>query len=172
MIAYAYDGRVSRLGLKEYFRSRLIRLHPLVVMGSVLGLVGFFIEGFVGPGFGGPVQTIDGWRIAEGFLCSILMIPFPVMASRFYNNFGYNAPAWSLFWEYIASLFYGLFLYRIGRRYLVVLTVLAAGGIVWVVYKEGSLLGGWSGGTFGTGWRGWLIHFWRVCSSIGRSGLL
>src|SRR5215475_6172665 len=81
VIAYAYDGRVSSLGLGEFFRSRLIRLHPLVVMGSLLGLLGFFIESFLG-----QQQPIDGLlRIAIVFLCSVLLIPFPVMASRFYN---------------------------------------------------------------------------------------
>jgi len=171
VIAYAYDGRIGSLGLGEFFGSRLIRLHPLVVIGSVLGLLGLFIQSVAGPGIGGAVsggvvsggvvsggvvsggaaQPIDGVRIAEVFLCSILMIPFPVMASRFYNNFSLNAPAWSLFWEYVASLFYALFLHRLGRRYLMMLVVPAGAGIVWVIYKEGSLLGGWSGGTFWDG---------------------
>ena len=166
VIAYAYDGRIGSLGLGEFFGSRLIRLHPLVVIGSVLGLLGLFIQSVAGPGIGGAVsggvvsggvvsggaaQPIDGVRIAEVFLCSILMIPFPVMVSRFYNNFSLNAPAWSLFWEYVASLFYALFLHRLGRRYLMMLVVPAGAGIVWVIYKEGSLLGGWSGGTFWDG---------------------
>jgi len=146
VIAYAYDDRIGSLGLAEFFRSRLIRLHPLVVFGSVLGILGFFIQSLVG-----PPQPMDGLRITEIFLCSILLVPFPVMASRFYNNFSFNAPAWSLFWEYVANLFYALFLHRIRRRYLMMLVLLAAAGVFWVIYKEGSLLGGWSGGTFWDG---------------------
>jgi len=146
VIAYAYDDRIASLGPREFFQSRLIRLHPLVVFGTVLGLLGFFIQSQIG-----PPQSIDGLRIAEIFLCSLLMIPFPVMASRFFNNFSLNAPAWSLFWEYIANLFYALVLRRISRRYLAVLIGLSAAAIVWVISKEGSLLGGWSGGTFWDG---------------------
>jgi peptidoglycan/LPS O-acetylase OafA/YrhL len=146
VIAYAYDGRMTRLGLMEFFRSRLIRLHPLIVFGSVLGLLGFFIESFIG-----PPHLVGGFKIAVIFFCSILLIPFPVMASRFFNNFGLNAPAWSLFWEYVANLFYALFLHRIRRNYLMVFMLFASAGIVWVIYKRGSLLGGWNGDTFWDG---------------------
>ena len=146
VIAYAYDGRLERLGLAEFFRSRVIRLHPLVVIGSILGLAGYYIEFLIR-----PTEPIGALRIAEVVVCSLLLIPFPVMGNRFYNNFGLNAPAWSLFWEYVANICYALFLHRIRRRYLMILAVLAAAGIVWVLYKEGNLLGGWSGGTFWDG---------------------
>ena len=145
VIAYAYDDRIGKLGLGEFFRSRFIRLHPLVVVGSVLGLLGFLFNPL------GASQHLGFLRVGEIFLCSILVIPFPTMASTFFNLFGLNAPAWSLFWEYIANIFYGLVLCRIGRRYLAWLLVPAAAGMFLVIYKSGSLLGGWSGGTFWDG---------------------
>src|SRR6187399_1623154 len=40
VIGYAYDDRIGKMGVGEFFKSRLIRLHPLVVLGSVLGLLG------------------------------------------------------------------------------------------------------------------------------------
>src|ERR1700750_3181305 len=40
VIAYAYDDRLAKMGVIEFFKSRLIRLHPLVVFGSVIGLLG------------------------------------------------------------------------------------------------------------------------------------
>src|SRR5687768_4199212 len=46
VIGYAYDDRIGKIGVREFFRSRLIRLHPLVVFGSVLGLLGFFLDPF------------------------------------------------------------------------------------------------------------------------------
>ena len=42
VIGYAYDDRIRKMGVGEFFKSRLIRLHPLVVFGSLLGLLGFF----------------------------------------------------------------------------------------------------------------------------------
>src|SRR3982750_333356 len=38
VIGYAYDNRIGKMGVKEFFKSRLIRLHPLVVLGAVLGV--------------------------------------------------------------------------------------------------------------------------------------
>ncbi|HTJ11299.1 MAG TPA: acyltransferase [Dinghuibacter sp.] len=142
VIAYAYDDRIGKLGLREFFRSRLIRLHPLVIAGSVLGLVGFLFS---------HSEPLGALRVAEIFACSLLMIPFPVMHERAYNLFSFNAPAWSLFWEYVANIAYALVLCRINRRYLTILVVVAAAGIVYVIYKEDSLLGGWSGPTFWDG---------------------
>src|SRR5690606_24682233 len=39
VISYAYDNRIEQMGNLEFFKRRLIRLHPLVILGSVLGLL-------------------------------------------------------------------------------------------------------------------------------------
>lgn len=65
--------------------------------------------------------------------------------------FSFNAPSWSLFWEYIANIFYAFVLYRIKRGFLLLLTVISAVAIFWVAYRSGNLLGGWSGPTFWDG---------------------
>lgn len=36
VIAYAYDNKVQKLGALQFLKLRLIRLHPLVIIGSVL----------------------------------------------------------------------------------------------------------------------------------------
>src|SRR3978361_1115233 len=41
VIGYAYDDRIGKMGILEFFKSRIIRLHPLVISGSVLGVIGF-----------------------------------------------------------------------------------------------------------------------------------
>jgi peptidoglycan/LPS O-acetylase OafA/YrhL len=43
VIGYAYDDRIGKMGVGEFFKSRLIRLHPLVILGSVLGLLAFLL---------------------------------------------------------------------------------------------------------------------------------
>lgn len=35
VVAYAYDERIQQMSLKDFFRIRLIRLHPLVILGSI-----------------------------------------------------------------------------------------------------------------------------------------
>jgi len=146
VIGYAYDDRIAKMGILEFFKSRIIRLHPLVIAGSVLGLLAFLFDPF-----GGHPELYSTGKIALTFLCSILLIPLPVIADRSFNLFSFNAPAWSLFWEYIANIVYAFVLYRIGRSYLLLLTILSAVAICFVSYRSGNLMGGWSGPTFWDG---------------------
>jgi peptidoglycan/LPS O-acetylase OafA/YrhL len=142
VIGYAYDNRIGKMGIGEFFKSRLIRLHPLVVLGSVLGLLAFFLDPFASP------IAYGAGKIILLFICSLLLIPLPLMEDRAFNLFGFNAPSWSLFWEYVANIFYAFVLYKVGRRSLKVLTILAAAGICFVSYRAGNLLGGWSKDNF------------------------
>jgi len=146
VIAYAYDNRIEKMGTLEFFKSRIIRLHPLVISGSVLGLLAFLFDPF-----GGHAELYTAGKTMLIFLSSILLIPYPVMPERSFNLFGLNAPAWSLFWEYIANIFYAFIGYRIGRRYLHILTLLSAGFLCYTAYLAGGVSGGWSGGTFWDG---------------------
>lgn len=142
VIGYAYDNRIGKMGVGAFFRSRLIRLHPLVVLGSVLGLLGFFLDPFALP------ITYGTGKLILLFISSIFLIPLPLMEERAFNLFAFNAPSWSLFWEYVANIFYAFVLYKVGRRSLALLTILAAAGICIVSYRAGNLLGGWSKDTF------------------------
>jgi peptidoglycan/LPS O-acetylase OafA/YrhL len=142
VIGYAYDDRIRKIGVGEFFKSRLIRLHPLVVLGSVLGLLGFLLDPFASP------LAYDAGELLLLFVCSLFLIPLPLMEDRAFNLFGLNAPSWSLFWEYVANIFYAFVLYKVGRRILAALTILAAASICIVSYRAGNLLGGWSKDNF------------------------
>ena len=143
VIAYAYDSRISEMGIRAFFTSRLIRLHPLVVAGAVLGLIGLLVDPF-----GDHAATISTTSLALIFVGSLLMIPLPIMEARAFNLFSLNAPGWSLFWEYIANILYAFVLVRLPRKVLGVMLLASAAGIVWVGHSSGHLLGGWNGDTF------------------------
>ncbi|MBB2147892.1 acyltransferase family protein [Pedobacter gandavensis] len=155
VIGYAYDDRIGKMGMATFLKTRLIRLHPLVVLGSVLGLLAFLFDPF-----SLHSELYSAGRIALVFLSSILMIPFPVVSERYFNLFSFNAPAWSLFWEYIANFVYVLVLYKATRNLLLILTILAGIAICYIGYTYGALLGGWSGETF-----------WHGCARISYSFL-
>ncbi len=142
VIGYAYDDRIGKMGVGEFFKSRLIRLHPLVVMGSILGLLGILLDPFASP------IAYDAGKLALLFVCSLLLIPLPLMEERAFNLFALNAPSWSLFWEYVANIFYAFVLCKVDRRSMAALTILAALGICIVSYRAGNLLGGWSKDNF------------------------
>jgi peptidoglycan/LPS O-acetylase OafA/YrhL len=176
VIGYAYDERLGSLGVWAFFKARLIRLHPLVVLGSVLGLVAFLFDPLEAyPSAYGP------GKLLQAFGCSVLLIPFPVLENRSFNLFGLNAPAWSLFWEYVANIVYALLLYKLARRYLAVLTLVAAVTLCLVSYRAGNLLGGWAGENFWDGGAriaysfcaGLLIYRsnWVIKNGLGFSGL-
>lgn len=146
VIGYAYDDRIAQMGLRKFFTLRLIRLHPLVVAGSVLGLLAFLFDPF-----GGHPELYSTGKVILALLCSILLIPFPAISDRAFNLFSFNAPAWSLFWEYIANIVYAFVLWRVQRGYLLLLTIVSAVAICFVAHRSGNLLGGWSGPTFWDG---------------------
>lgn len=146
VVAYAYDDRLFKMSLTAFFKQRLRRLHPLVILGAVLGLLAFLFDPFS--------DAVSGYsllKIISLFLASALLTPYPVMEDRYFNLFGLNAPAWSLFWEYMANIFYALILVRLRRNWLLILAVVSAAGIVYIVKTSGSLIGGWNGETF---WHG------------------
>ncbi|KFF04627.1 acyltransferase family protein [Flavobacterium reichenbachii] len=155
VIGYAYDDRISKMGLRKFFLSRIIRLHPLVILGSILGLLAFLFDPF-----GGHLELYSTGKIILTFICSIFLIPLPIIADRGFNLFSFNAPAWSLFWEYMANIAYAFVLCRVRRNYLLILTMLSAAAICYVGYHSGNLLGGWSGPTF-----------WDGCARISYSFL-
>ena len=146
VLGYAYDDRRGRMGLWEFLKSRCIRLHPLVVFGSVLGLLALLLNPFATRNPGGSAG-----HVLLMFLASVFLVPYPAMQERGYNLFSLNAPAWSLFWEYVASLVYAVVLWRLSRRWLMVLTACAAVILGIVGFSAGALSGGWSGPTF---WHG------------------
>lgn len=119
VISYAYDDRMrGKMTLKNFFKRRLIRLHPMVILGALIGAVTFFVQGAV---------QWDGTHVATSavmlaLLCAMLFIPaVPGASFEVRGNgemFPLNGPAWSLFFEYIGNILYALFIHRISTKAL------------------------------------------------------
>ncbi len=120
VIAYAYDSKISNLGLIAFLKLRLIRLHPLVIIGSIIGLAAFVFDPF------STLFQAYADRTFLMFVSSCLMIPYPLVPERYFNLFHLNPPTWSLLWEYVANIAYALFLFKIRNKGLWILTFLAA----------------------------------------------
>ncbi|WP_436486572.1 acyltransferase family protein [Chitinophaga sp. ARDCPP14] len=148
VIGYAYDERAPQLGLRTFFRNRLIRLHPMVIWGSVIGLLGFIFDPYIGAA---SVAEAGIGKIVLAFVCSLLMLPFPWFPGRGNGLFPYNTPAWSLLMEYIINIVYGLVLLRVAKRWLLVLLGLSAIWIAAVARYRGWIITGWDAPTFADG---------------------
>ncbi|HEY1742747.1 MAG TPA: acyltransferase [Granulicella sp.] len=157
VLGYAYDDRIAKMGLGSFLKARLVRLQPMVVFGSVLGLIAFYANPFgITPGYGPG-------RMALIFVASVLLIPYGAMHERGRNLFSLNAPSWSLFWEYVANLVFGVVLYRAGRKVLVALTLLSAAWLCWTAHRAGDLSGGWSARNF---WDGGARVAFSFCAGL------
>lgn len=143
VIAYAYDNRIAGMGFKTFIQVRLIRLQPLVVIGSVLGLLTFLFNPYV------DLYAVYGLKeTALLFITSVFMIPYPVVSERYFNLFNLNAPSWTLFWEYFANFIYVAILFKASKKVLTTLALGAATALFYIAWQHGNLLGGWDGSTF------------------------
>ena len=146
VIAYAYDTRAKDIGVTQFFKLRLIRLHPLVLIGAVLGLLTFLFDPF------SDFYAVYGLgKTILLFVTSAFLIPYPVMPDRYTNLFCLNAPAWPLFWEYVANIFYILLLYKLNKKILFSLVLVGAACICYVAVRSTNLGGGWGGQNFWDG---------------------
>ncbi|MCO5286210.1 MAG: acyltransferase [Chitinophagaceae bacterium] len=126
VVGYAYDDRWGKMNIKDFLKRRLIRLHPMVVMGSVIGGLMFY------------TQATDAWNDVSGIsfgallfatVLGALLIPAPpgVEVRGLGEMFPLNGPSWSLFFEYIGNILYALFLRKLPTKILAL--VVLAGGI-------------------------------------------
>lgn len=148
VIGYAYDDRWQRgFTMCQFFKRRLIRLHPMVIMGALIGLVFFLLQG--GVDWNGTHAATS--MVMLSLLMAMFMIPaVPGARCDVRGNgemFPLNGPSWSLFFEYIGNILYALFIRRLSTRVLAVVTAVLGAGLVWFTASDASHTG-----SFGVGW--------------------
>ena len=156
VIGYAYDDRWKRnMTLGNFFTRRLIRLHPMIIMGTIIGAITFCIQGSV---------QWDGSHVAPSavmlaLLAAMFFIPaYPGAGYDVRGNgemFSLNGPSWSLFFEYIGNILYALFIHRLSNRGLAILVALSGIGLAWFALFD---IVGY--GMLGVGWTLDGANFW------------
>lgn len=156
VIGYAYDDRWKRnMTLGNFFTRRLIRLHPMIIMGTIIGAITFCIQGSV---------QWDGSHVATSavmlaLLAAMFFIPaYPGAGYDVRGNgemFSLNGPSWSLFFEYIGNILYALFIHRLSNRGLAILVTLSGIGLAWFALFD---IVGY--GMLGVGWTLDGANFW------------
>ena len=148
VVGYAYDDRwKTTMNTKDFFKRRLIRLHPMVILGAVLGAITFCIQG---------CEKWDGTQVSISMvmlalLLNLFLIPaVPGSGSEVRGNgemYPLNGPSWSLFFEYIGNIFYALFIHKFSTKALTVMVVIL--GIALTMFACSDAAGY---GSIGVGW--------------------
>ncbi len=146
VIGYAYDDRWGKMTLKDFFKRRIIRLQPMIIIGSVVGAVLFYFQDSAGMGW--DIYDVPVWKMLLVMLIGMTLIP--VGKGLDIRGWGemhpLNGPAWSLFFEYIANILYALVFRHLSKIILAVCVAVAAGFTIQyaLTNPQGDLIGGWT----------------------------
>jgi peptidoglycan/LPS O-acetylase OafA/YrhL len=145
VIGYAYDDRWGKMSLGSFFKRRLIRLHPMIIIGMLIGAVTFYLQ--ASPVFPEIVHT-PTWKMLLVMLIGFTLLPVPLSLDirGWTEMHPLDGPAWTLFFEYIANILYGLFVRRFSNLLLGLLVFLAGAALIHlaVTSPQGDIIGGWS----------------------------
>lgn len=122
VLSYAYNSLwTNGMSYAIFIKKRLIRLHPLVILATVLGLMSYlFQSSSVFPNYGSANMV----TIIFVAILNIFFIPTPKnLDIRGWGElFCLNSPQWTLGYEYIANIAYAFFLRRITTKLLIIFT--------------------------------------------------
>ncbi|MDL2215319.1 acyltransferase [Dysgonomonas sp. OttesenSCG-928-M03] len=128
VVGYAYDDRwEGKMTIKDFIKRRIIRLHPMVVMGALIGAVMFYTQGCEV----WDVSVVPVVALLVATLFNMLLIPSTTGTEirGVGEMFPLNGPSWSLFFEYIGNILYALFIRKLSTKALTVLVVAAGCGL-------------------------------------------
>jgi peptidoglycan/LPS O-acetylase OafA/YrhL len=151
VIGYAYDDRWARMTTGRFLVLRLIRLHPLVILGTLLGFASYLLDPLAGTAQMAPLHAV---LVALGM--GLLLLPSWPLPNRWTDTHPLNGPCWSLLQEYIGNLAYAFVLRRLPTRALGILAALSGTILVVCAATLGSL-------DQGAGWERFWMAPVRLC---------
>ena len=135
VIAFSYLGKLKHsMTTEQYILKRLVRLYPMYMIGLTLGCIALFLKVYENK------TSLDYPHAALACLLNAMYLPY---LSDFYvgiangkissATFPANDPSWSLFFEMIVNIVFGLIAYRARRVCFVLLAVIGAIGLaLWI----------------------------------------
>jgi peptidoglycan/LPS O-acetylase OafA/YrhL len=146
VIGYAYDDRWRGMSTLDFFKRRLIRLHPMIVAGMLVGALMFYAADSheVFP----LIHDTPLWLLVVMTLVGMTLLPVgPAFDIRGWSEMHpLNGPAWSLFYEYVANILYALVVRRFSNTLLALCVFVAGAALVHYLVggPTGDVIGGWS----------------------------
>ena len=102
VVGYAYDDRWSKMTIGEFFKIRVIRLHALVILGTLIGAIGFWFDPYTA-----TAQHVNLFQLIGEMLIGFTMLPAPDIRG-WGETHSLDGPCWSLLQEYIANILYAV----------------------------------------------------------------
>lgn len=145
VVAYAYDDRWASMGQWRFYKRRLVRLQPMIIVGGVIGAA---LLAFQHSPIFPKLEAVTAWQVVGVMMLSFVMIPLlPSAEIRGWGEiYPLNGPQWSLFYEYVANILYAVGLRKLPIRWLAALVGVSALTLVGllVLGPRGDVIGGWA----------------------------
>ncbi len=145
VVGYAYDDRWNKMNVAGFFKRRLLRLQPMVIIGMVIGAALFY---FQDSALWPTIHLVPAWKMLLVMLigCTLIPVPLSMDIRGWQEMHPLNGPGWSLFFEYIANILYALIIRKFSKLALSILVFLAACALIQlaVTNSSGDIIGGWS----------------------------
>jgi len=142
VVGYAYDDRWGRMSIMDFIKIRLVRLHPLVILGVAIGAICFWFDPYTHLGHHFGLLKIIG----------VMLIGFTLLPSPDLRGWGethsLDGPCWSLLQEYIANLIYAVFGRKMTKIVLWVIVIISGIILTIVSIWHGDVATGWGYDTF------------------------
>jgi len=145
VMGYAYDDRWHKMTIAGFYKRRIIRLQPLVILGMTFGAIGFyFTDSTIWP----LIHTVPVWKMLLVMLIGYTVLPVPLSLDirGWEEMHPLNSVGWSLFFEYIANIFYAVGIRKFSNKALSIFVLLAAVALTHmaVTSPNGDVAGGWT----------------------------
>ena len=143
VVGYAYDDRWGKgMSIVDFFKIRLVRLHPLVILGVVIGAIGFWFD----PYTNGRAH-VGFLKLIGVMLLSFTLLPAPDV--RGWNEtHPLDGPCWSLLQEYIANIIYAVFGRKMSKIVLWIIVIINGIVLTIVAVWHKDVATGWGYDTF------------------------
>lgn len=145
VIGYAYDDRWGKMSVTDFFKIRLVRLQPMVIVGMLFGAACFYFQDSLAfPN----IHNVPVWQLMLTMLVGFTLLPLPPSMDirGWWEMHPLNGPGWSLFYEYVANILYALFVRKFSKTALSILVVLSAAALIHLglTNPTGDVVGGWA----------------------------
>ncbi len=142
VVGYAYDDRWERMSMLEFFKIRLVRLHPLVILGVFIGAIAFWFDPYTN-----GAQHVSLMKVTITMLIGFTLLPSPDVRG-WGETHSLDGPCWSLLQEYIANIIYALFGQKMSKIVLWIIVVIAGIVLTIVAIWHKDVATGWGYDSF------------------------